>query len=194
MVSVSKLNQIVVIAASTGGPKALMHLLKGLPADISAPILVVQHISDDFTETMVGWLDNITPLSVKIPFKGEKVKEGTVYVAPNKVHMSLSMYGRIYLSNGDPVDGHIPSADILFSSVADCANGIPVGIILTGMGSDGAKGILDIRNSGGYTIAQDEKTSTVFGMPRAAIECGAIDSVLPLEGISGKIINLMKNG
>lgn len=194
MLPASKANKIVAITASTGGPKALMHLLKGLPEDISAAILVVQHIADDFTETMVEWLDDITPLSVKIPFKGEKVKEGTVYIAPNKVHMSLRMHGRIHLSNGAPVNGHMPSADILFSSVAEYANGIPVGIILTGMGSDGAQGILDIRNSGGYTIAQDEKTSTVYGMPKAAVECGAIDAILPLEGIAGKIIKLMKNG
>ena len=191
--SVYEVKKVIAIAASTGGPKALMHLLKGLPGNLSAAILVVQHISDDFTETMVEWLDDITPLSVKIPSKGEKVKEGTVYVAPNKVHMSLRMYGRIHLGNGAPVNGHMPSADILFSSVAECASGNPVGIILTGMGCDGVQGMLDIKNSGGYAIAQDEKTSTVYGMPKAAIECGAIDTILPLEGIAGKIIRLMKN-
>lgn len=178
---------VVVIAASTGGPPALAHVLGGL-AGVRAPILVVQHIHRDFVDGLATWMRRVAPLEVRVATSGELARAGVVYIAPGDVHLRIGAGLRIALSP-EPPTTHRPSADELFTSAAEHAGRSAIGVVLTGMGDDGAKGLLAIRNRGGFTIAQDEETSAVFGMPRAAQLAGAAVRVMPLDGIARVVVD-----
>jgi two-component system chemotaxis response regulator CheB len=176
--------RLVAIAASTGGPASYRRILKGLPASFPLPILAVQHISKGFGAGLVKWLDAELELKVVLARDGDQPTAGTVYFAPDDKHLVLGSAGRLVLSGAMPVGAHRPSADVLFESVAHALGRSALGIIMTGMGSDGANGILKLADYGGYCVAQDETSSVVFGMPKSAIEAGAIHRVLSLDQIA----------
>ena len=181
----------VAIAGSTGGPQALHRLLSALPADFPAPVLVVQHMADGFSHGLVNWLDEC-PLEVRIASHGDPIEPGRVLLAPDGVHMKAGKGGTVVLDSSDPVSGQRPSATVLFRSVARVFGTRAVGVVITGMGMDGAEGLRDIYEGGGTTIAQDEKTSLVFGMPRAAAELGVVQSVLPLDEIPRALLQAIR--
>lgn len=169
------------LVASTGGPAALMTVLSALPADFPLPVLVVQHISDGFAAGLATWLDSVVKLPVRLAQHGQRVGLG-VSVAPSGEHLRLVAGGALSLDPSATVGGHRPSADVLLASVAAVARSGAVSVVLTGMGQDGAEGTADVRAAGGLTIAQDEASSVVFGMPRAAATRGA-ERILPLSEI-----------
>ncbi|MBI3621232.1 MAG: chemotaxis-specific protein-glutamate methyltransferase CheB [Nitrospirae bacterium] len=180
--------RIVALCASTGGPVALFDVLRRLPADFPCSVVVVLHISTGFTEGFVEWIQSECRLRVKLGEEGELLQPGMVYVAPDDRHMRVVSPGSIQITSGPLVDGHRPSATVLLESVAASHGSGAIGIILTGMGRDGAKGMAAVKERSGRTIAQDERTSVIFGMPRAAIELGVVDRVLPLEDISQTLV------
>jgi two-component system chemotaxis response regulator CheB len=173
---------VVGVAASTGGPAAVAALLRALPA-VPAPILLVQHIHPSFTAGFTSWLDAEVPAPVECATHGAVALPGRVYVAPGDVHLRLGRRGRLTLGQ-DPPAVHRPSADVLFESIAAAASGAGIGVLLTGMGDDGARGLLAMRQAGARTFAQDEATSVVFGMPRAAHRLGAVQRLLAPEQIA----------
>ncbi len=173
--------EIVVIGASLGGPRALASLLHALPASFPTPILVVQHIADGFTEGLSGWLSQEAALEVRSARDRDELRGGLVLVAPSKRHLVVSR-GVARLSNGPPVDTFKPSVTPLFVSAAEAYGSRVCGIVLTGMGRDGEEGVRALKRVGAHVLAQDEATSVVFGMPRAAMEAGA-DRLVPLEEI-----------
>ena len=178
---------VVALAASTGGPSALAAVLSALPG-LPAPVLVVQHLHPEFTAGLVDWMARASALPVKVAEHGEVARSGRVYLAPGEVHLRLAANGRLELA-ATPATVHRPSADQLFESVAERAGRAGVGVLLTGMGEDGARGLLEIHRRGGRTFAQDEASSAVFGMPRAAQRLGAVASVdlLPLDQLAAAI-------
>ena len=182
-------DRVVAIGASTGGPVAVSHVLSKLQA-AAAPILVVQHLHADFVAGFVTWLAKATGLPVRTARHGERLKPGVVYVGPGNVHLRVGGGCSVVLGH-EPDRIHRPSADELFSSVADHFGAGAVGVLLTGMGADGAKGLLHIREAGGATIAQDEATSAVFGMPQAAVRLGAARRVLPLDEIGDAVMSAL---
>ena len=186
----------VAIGASTGGPKALDHLLSSLPASLPAPVLVVQHMPPGFTRSFAERLNRRSPLLVKEAEEGDVVLPGRAYVAPGDHHMLVEKRaGReiIRLDKSPRVKGLRPSADVTMRSVADIYGAGSIGVILTGMGSDGTEGLKAIKERGGVTIAQDRATSIIYGMPRAAVESGCVDKVLPLDKIPGEIVRLLRS-
>jgi two-component system chemotaxis response regulator CheB len=187
---VSRQLRLIAIGASTGGPQVLIDILARLPRDFAAPILVVQHITPGFTRGLGTWLGQGTPLAVKLAEPGESVSPATIYLAPDGWQMGITRDGRLCLRSGVVQDGFCPSASYLFQSVAEAYGRSAMGILLTGMGRDGAQGLLRLRQAGGVTIAQDEATSAVFGMPGEAIRLGAAEYVLPPEQIAGAMRSL----
>ncbi len=184
--------RVVGVGASVGGPPALVEILGSLPPDFPLPVLVVQHMAPGFGEGLTAWLDRSVPPPVAVVREGQMLRPG-VWMAPEGTHLKLGPTMRLQL-DGETVHGpHRPSVDVLFESLAAAVGSEAVGIVLTGMGSDGAEGIRRIGTAGGLTIAQDAGTSAVFGMPRAAIEAGA-DLVLPIEGIASKLATLRARG
>jgi len=179
---------VVAIAASTGGPAALSVILAHLPAGFPVPIVIAQHISDGFLGGMVGWLASLSRVEVKIADHGELLLPGTAYVCPPEQTMSISASRRVVLVGRQPMDVFRPSCDRLLSSVAARCGAKAVGVILTGMGNDGVAGMRAIRDAGGVTLAQDEKTSVIFGMPDLAIRSGCVDRVLPIEEMAAEIV------
>lgn len=177
---------VVGIAASTGGPQAVVSVLRGL-AGLSAAILVVQHLHPDFIASFRDWIERESPLPVEVAVAGSSVQPGHVYLAPAGVHLMLGRKRNVVL-DPEPASLHRPSADILFRSLAVHAGPEGVGVLLTGMGDDGAAGLLEMRLAGARTIAQDEGSSAVYGMPQAANLLGAAEQVLPLERIPSAII------
>ena len=183
--------EIVAIGSSTGGPQALSKILSSFPSNLSAAVLIVQHISEGFTDGLVKWLKNLSGIEVKEACKDDIISPGLAYVAPTGHHMEVANGGKISLTDGPLIEGQRPSADVLLSSVGKKYGSRCIGVILTGMGSDGARGIKAIKDCGGATIAQDEESSVVFGMPKAAIELGAVDKVLSLDSIAGEVLGLL---
>jgi two-component system chemotaxis response regulator CheB len=183
----------IVIAASTGGPMALCQLCSGLPADFPIPILLVQHNTSGFDKGFVQWLDGYAGLNVHLAEEEIIPSKGNVYVAPTDKHLTLGEKG-IEFDDSEPVNNQKPAADILFKTAAEKYGNSLVGIVLTGMGSDGAEGIRCIKNAGGITIAQDEASSMIYGMPSAAVETGCVDMILPLNEIAQKLITLAGEG
>jgi two-component system chemotaxis response regulator CheB len=179
---------LVAIATSTGGPAALQALLEKLPGDFPAPLLVVQHITPGFVTGMAGWLNTVCDLHVKIAEHGESLQPHTVYLAPDDRHLGVSNRGTVALVNEPPVGGFRPAASYLFDSVGRTYGPSAVAVVLTGMGEDGVAGLRIVRQTGGRIIAQDEKTSVVFGMPGAAIAAGLADHVLPIEAIGTRLL------
>jgi two-component system chemotaxis response regulator CheB len=183
--------RIVAIGASTGGPEALRTILAQLPIDFPAPILCVQHISDGFLGGLVQWLANQCAMPVKIAQSGEQLLSGTVYFPQEGTHLEIDKSGNLVCSHMAPVDGHRPAVTTTFKSVADYCGEASIGILLTGMGSDGAHGMQEIFEAGGITIAQNEETSVVFGMPKQAIALGAVKYVLPVQKIAFMLLELL---
>ena len=175
--------RIIGIGASTGGPQALEQILGNLPANYPLPLLCVQHIAEGFMQGMVDWLASTCRIRVRTAVEGDQPLAGTAYFPPNDRHLEIDDAGAFRCSGAIPLGGHRPSVDIAFSSLARRYGPAAVGVLLTGMGQDGAQGMRDIVRAGGLTIAQDESTSIVFGMPRCAIELGAALQVLPLDQI-----------
>ncbi|MGO1468771.1 MAG: protein-glutamate methylesterase/protein-glutamine glutaminase [Tissierella sp.] len=186
---ISKTNAIV-IGASTGGPKALVYLIENLPS-INIPIFITQHMPKGFTLSFAERLDKLTGARVVEAKDNMKIENGTIYIAPGDFHMRLEN-GSIKLSKEEKLHGVRPAVDYLFESAAKTYREKLVGIILTGMGRDGTDGMKKIKEKGGTTIAQDEATSVVFGMPGSAIENGLVDEVLSLENISKTLNNILR--
>lgn len=189
----------VVIASSTGGPKALSRFFSLLPRDFPVPIAVVQHNSSGFDRSFAHWLDTYTALNVKIAEEGEVLKAGTVYIAQTDKHLMLrdvkDADGKNLCAvyNDDPAENNQkPAADVLFRTAADVLKEEVISVVLTGMGSDGALGTYRIHENGGITLAQDEESSLIYGMPKAAAETGCVDRVLPLDNIPQELLNLVR--
>ena len=181
----------VVIAASTGGPKALCQLCEALPKEFPVPIILVQHNTSGFDRGFVQWLDGYTPLHVCLAGERTIPVRGNLYVAPTDKHLLLGKTGFSF-DNGEPVNNQKPAADLLFKSAAKLYGKSLISVVLTGMGCDGAEGTGYVKNSGGITIAQDEASSMIYGMPQAAIKTGCVDMILPLAGIAKRLIFLTK--
>lgn len=182
--------RIVAIAASTGGPAALEAIFTELSAGFPLPILVVQHIASNFIGGLASWLDRVSPLTVKVAEDGERLEGGTVYLGPDHCHLGASNRARIRLVDAPPMGGFRPSATYLFESVAQSFGAGVLAVILTGMGQDGVDGLRTVRAKGGKVFAQDEASSVVFGMPRAAIEAGTVTEILPIGKIAEAISDL----
>jgi two-component system chemotaxis response regulator CheB len=183
--------RVVALAASTGGPAALHRLLSLLPADFPAPLLAVQHITAGFIGGLAAWLDKVSGLRVKIAEGGEPLAPSTVYFAPDDRHLGVSPQAAVELTRTPPVGGFRPSGTALFESAARVYGAATVTLILTGMGDDGVDGLRAVRRAGGCVLAQDQKSSVVFGMPAAAVAAGLADSVLPLEEIPARLVELV---
>jgi len=176
---------VVAIAASTGGPSALATILSGL-AGLQAPVLVVQHLHADFVDGLVEWMSRVSALPVETARAHQIARTGRIYLAPGGTHLRFGTNRNLELAEL-PVSVHRPSADELFTSVAENAGSAAIGVLLTGMGEDGAQGLLAIRRNGGITLAQDEASSAVFGMPKAAERLGAVNEMLPLGKLAAAI-------
>lgn len=186
-------HQILAIASSTGGTEALKVVLAGLPADIPGTV-IVQHMPAVFTKTYADHLNRMFPFEVKEAEDGDKVLPGRVLIAPGDFHMEIVRNGGYYnvkLHQQPTMHGVRPAADYLLKSVAHYAGSNAIGIVLTGMGKDGAQGLLEMKKAGSYNLAQNEETCVIFGMPKVAIECGAIDKVMPLDDIASEVLKQM---
>lgn len=181
---------VFAIASSTGGTQALATILAALPADFAGSVLIAQHISDGFSVGLAEWLGQLCPLPVRVPAHGEGVQMGVVLIAPSEYHMSVKPDGTVDLAAAKPGDVYHPNCDVLLESVARVFGARSVGIILTGMGHDGAAGMGRILRAGGVTIAQDEASSIIYGMNRVAVEHGHIQHLLPLNDLSSAMQRL----
>ena len=179
----------IVIAASTGGPMALCQLCGAIPEDFPVPIMLVQHNTSGFDKGFVQWLNGYTSLNVRLAEEGIFPEKGNIYVAPTDKHLAVSDKG-IVLDDSNPVHNQKPAADIMFKSAAGVYGEELVSVVLTGMGEDGADGTRSVKQSGGITIAQDESSSMIYGMPRAAVETGCVDIELPLSEIPKRLIKI----
>ena len=182
--------QVVAIGTSTGGTQALEEVLTSLPR-VSPGIVVVQHMPEKFTAAFAARLDSVCQVRVKEAANNDRVLQGQVLIAPGGKHMLLRRTGAQYfveVVDGPLVNRHRPSVDVLFRSVARAAGANALGVIMTGMGDDGARGLLEMHEAGARTVAQDEASCVVFGMPKEAIKLGGVDKVVPLQAISREII------
>jgi two-component system chemotaxis response regulator CheB len=184
----------VVLASSTGGPKALSRFFSLVPGDFPVPIVIVQHNSSGFDKSFAQWLDAYTALKVKLAEEGEIPKPGMVYIAQTDKHLELRLTGGgqmlLRYNDDEPENNQKPAADILFRTAAESLKQSVISVVLTGMGSDGAAGTRKIREMGGITLAQDEETSLIYGMPKAAAETGCVDIVMPLDMIPVELVRL----
>src|SRR5579875_21188 len=178
---------MVVVAASTAGPAAVTRVIGGLPKDIPAAVFLVLHMPAEFTKQFAVQLSELGGMPIKQAENNETPRPGVVYLCPGSHHLRLSSGGKILLDSGARIDGYRPSADAALESIAAYARTFTIGVVLTGMGSDAAKGVKAVKAAGGTVFAQDEATSMIFGMPAEAIKTGAVDEVLPLDSISGAI-------
>jgi two-component system, chemotaxis family, protein-glutamate methylesterase/glutaminase len=174
---------IIVLASSTGGPATLMKFIPFFPKDFPGAVILVQHMPGNFTSQFSAQLAEASQIKVKEAEAGEIIVPGQLYVCPGSHHLRVSPTGRISLDDGPRVGGYRPCADLTFESAAEYAGPMTIGVILTGMGNDGSKGVQIIRSVGGHVIAQDESTAVIFGMPQEAIKTGVVDQVLPMEAI-----------
>lgn len=189
-VSPRRAARVVAIGASTGGPRVVEQLLSALPANYAPAVLVVQHMADGYVTGLITWLRRRCPLSIAIAKDGDLLQSGRVLFAPASTHLTVQPGGRVRLQDDEPVMGCRPSVDVAFLSVAKAYGPRAAGVLLTGMGTDGAAGLLAIRRAGGLTLVQDEASCAIFGMPRAAIDLGAAQHVLPPAGIARSLIAL----
>jgi two-component system chemotaxis response regulator CheB len=190
------MNKPVLVGSSTGGTQALEQVLTALPAD-SPGIAIVQHMPEKFTAMYAQRLDGLCAMNVREARDGDRLERGVVLIAPGGRHMQLRKAGGQYfavVADGPPVNRHKPSVDVLFRSVAECTKGDVLAIMLTGMGDDGARGMKQLHDGGARTIAQDEASCVVFGMPKEAIKLGAVDQVLPLDRVAGAILQFDARG
>ena len=187
--------QAVVVASSTGGPKALSSFFSAFPGDFPVPVIVVQHNTVGFDEIFAQWLDAYTVLRVKLAEEGEVPAAGKIYIAKTGKHLELGTGAQglcLRYNNNEPEQNQKPAADVLFRSAAENLKKSVISVVLTGMGSDGALGTKKIREMGGITLAQDEKTSLIYGMPKAAAETGCVDMIMPLDRIPEELVRLTK--
>lgn len=186
--------KIIFIGASTGGTEATKDVLIGLPAD-SPAVVITQHMPPGFTKNYAARLDGLCKISVKEASDGERILPGHAYIAPGGLHLSIERSGANYIArvqDGEPVNRHKPSVEVLFKSAARVAGPNAIGIMLTGMGADGAKAMREMKDAGAYCVAQDEASCVVFGMPREAINAGAVQEVLPLSKISQHVLDHLR--
>jgi chemotaxis response regulator CheB len=184
--------QLLVIGASAGGPAALARVLSRLPADFPAAIVVIQHVDPQFTDGLASWLGYQTPLPVRIAREGDHPRAGTVLLAGTRNHLVFSGLGTLGYT-AYPLDSPWrPSIDVFFESIRDYWRGDVIGVLLTGMGRDGADGLKTIHDAGHHTIVQDRGTSAVFGMPKAAIEIKAVSEVLPVDKIGPRVVAVLQ--
>jgi two-component system chemotaxis response regulator CheB len=181
---------VIVIGASTGGPRVVHQILAGLPRDLPATVVVVQHIAEGFSSGMAEWLSTTRTLPVLLASEGHAMRPGEVLVAPDKRDLLITPAGAIHLSMS-PLLIQRPSIDIAMQAAAEVYGPRAIGVLLTGMGRDGARGLYSIRRAGGHTIAQDEASCAIFGMPRAALQLGAAAEVLPPAQIASRIAELV---
>ncbi|WP_425261477.1 protein-glutamate methylesterase/protein-glutamine glutaminase [Rubrivivax sp. RP6-9] len=189
-------NKPVVLGSSTGGTQAIESVLMALPSDAPG-IAIVQHMPEKFTAMYAQRLDQLCAMHVREARDGDRLERGVVLIAPGGRHMTLRKAGGQYYVNvvdGPPVNRHKPSVDVLFRSAADCAGRDALAIVLTGMGDDGARGMKLMHDRGARTVAQDEATCVVFGMPKEAIACGAVDEVLPLQRVARAVLEFDQRG
>jgi two-component system chemotaxis response regulator CheB len=182
--------RLIVVGSSTGGTEALRVFLSQMPVD-APPILITQHMPESFVPSFAARLDGMCKLRVKVAEQDEEIIGGTAYISPGSAHLEVAKHGtgyRAVLNYAPPVNFHRPSVEILFRSAAKVLGAKAVGVMLTGMGKDGAAAMLEMKQAGAINLAQDEESCVVFGMPRAAIELGAVDEVLPLEKIAERTI------
>ena len=187
--------KIVFIGASTGGTEATREVLMGLPADAPA-LMITQHMPPGFTRSYAARLDSLCRISVKEASDGERVLPGHAYVAPGGLHLSVERSGANYIArvrDGDPVNRHKPSVEVLFLSAARVVGPNALGVMLTGMGADGAKAMRQLRDAGGWNLAQDEASCVVFGMPKEAVAEGAVHEVLPLGQIAPRLLEKLRS-
>jgi two-component system chemotaxis response regulator CheB len=183
-------DKLVIIGSSTGGPNALQQVVPRLPGNLPAGVLIVQHMPAGFTHSLAVRLNDISNLQVKEAAEGDKLQIGQVYIAPGGQHMVLEG-NKIRLNTNPPVHSVRPAVDVTMESVVQNFRGALVGVVLTGMGYDGAKGMVAIKKVGGKTIAQNEATCVVYGMPRVVVEMGKADKVLPITEIAEEIVNML---
>lgn len=189
----SSTEKLIIIGASTGGTEAIKEILMKLPADAPG-VLVAQHMPEQFTKSFADRLDTLCKISVKEAENNERILPGYAYIAPGHSHLLLKRSGANYmtkLDQGELVNRHRPSVDVLFRSAANVAGANALGVILTGMGKDGVQGMLEMKQSGSYTIAQDESSCVVFGMPKEAIAVGGVCEVLPLQNIARRALEYL---
>jgi two-component system chemotaxis response regulator CheB len=184
--------EVVAIGASTGGPAALHAVLRTLPTTLTLPMLVVQHITAGFTQGLVDWLQHDCQLPLRIVWQVMAMAPGTIYFAPDDRHLFVRNKNLLDLSDAPLVNHVRPSADVLFESLARVYGGAVAAVLLTGMGEDGAAGMQAIYTLGGVTIAQDEATSVVYGMPKAAADLGACSYILPIHEIGPRLVGLLQ--
>jgi two-component system chemotaxis response regulator CheB len=185
---------VLAIGASTGGTQAIELVLRNLPAP-SPGTLIVQHMPEQFTKTFAQRLNQVCSMEVREAQDNDRVVPGVALVAPGNRHMLLQQSGiqdLVRIKSGPAVNHQRPSIDVLFQSVSRSAGNRAIGVLLTGMGADGAKGLLSMHEKGAYTLAQDEQTCVVFGMPKEAIKLGAVDEVVPIQQMSQSIINFLQ--
>jgi len=185
-------SKVIGIGTSTGGPSALLKVFQNLPKEVPTPILVVQHMPAGFTSAFAERLNNTCLMNIKEAVDGDELWPGWGYIAPGDKHMIVEKKKNksiIRISEGDKVSGHRPSIDVLFNSIAETSKADSFGVIMTGMGKDGSQGILKIHQTGGYTLAQNEETSVVYGMNRVAVEIGAIREIVSLSEIAQRIVD-----
>jgi two-component system chemotaxis response regulator CheB len=181
---------VLVIAVSTGGPAALSRLIPALPAAVKFSVLIVQHMPAHFTTTLAERLNSISAVSVREARDGDRPIAGVVYVAPGDRHLEVTERGFLRVTDGAPVNGCRPSADVTMAGVARAFGQRAIGLVMTGMGRDGAAGLSAIRQVDGVTLAQDQASSVIFGMPRAAIDAGVVDEIVPLDRLARRLQEL----
>ena len=182
--------EILVIGGSTGAPQIFLRILSSLPADFSIPIVCVQHINAQFAPSMVEWLNRSSPLRVKTAYNGERMQPGSAYFSGGSRHIEVDGDVLRVSDEKGPVNGHMPSVDVLFDSVARYYPNKSIAILLSGMGNDGAAGTKRIYDSGGYTMAQDQSSSVVFGMPMEAIRIDAASIIIKEDDIVSHILKI----
>ena len=185
-------DSLVIIAASTGGPRIITSIFKKFPSDFAAPIVVVQHMPKTFTKAFAKRLDEHSSISVVEGKEGLSLIKGKAFIAPGDFHLEFTEQRKIRLSKKPPLHGVRPSADITMNSAAEKFDGNLIGVVLSGMGRDGSIGVRNMSKRGGFIIAQDEDSSVVYGMPKSAVESGCVDIVLPFDRITDKLIDLVK--
>ena len=192
--NLGRCNKLVVIGTSTGGPQALQNVITRLPGNLPCGVVIVQHMPAGFTKALADRLNSIAQISVKEAEDGEEIRAGHVYIAPGDFHLRVKDDGgirRIKLSQEARVGNHRPAVNVMYDSVAPLGRKL-IAVIMTGMGSDGCEGMKKIKASGGYSIAQDEPTCVVYGMPKAVVDAGLADEVRPLQDIAGAIVEAVK--
>ncbi len=186
---------IIAIGASTGGPEAILRVVKDLP-ESTPPVVITQHMPPKFTEMFADRLNRICHMEVKEAEDGDRLRNGLIVIAAGDYHLRVKKDSKGYYissEHGEKVSGHCPSVDVLFQSVAECAKDKAIGVILTGMGADGAKGLSDMRKAGAFTIGQDKESSVVYGMPKVAYTIGAVEEQASLDSISDIIYRKLQN-